>query len=135
MSFKTEVKKEYLLKTLKANRDRHREVYEHAMDGYIVLVTRLLEEHLKSVKAGKKYSLNLYESMPADHTSDYDQVIKMLEIHEGGTMILDQGDVAQYVMDNWGWKRQHIAASNKFSGRDYTTSQYGDEAASEDDLT
>jgi hypothetical protein len=59
---------------------------------------------------------------PQDHTRDYDRMIKMLQMHQDDLFTLDDFQFAEYVMDDWGWKRQWGTSNSEFvSGQSRTT--------------
>jgi len=103
------VRVEELMETVKKNRDSHRDVFRRAQEGYRVKVIELLDQMLENARRGGQISLAFDLPVPTDHTVDYDRVIKMLEMTVDEEVELDQGDFAQYVMDDWSWKRQFVA--------------------------
>ena len=98
------VGKPELLDALKKNRAQHRKIFEEALDGYRKKAIEMLEQNIANIKAGKVERIYVSLPMPEDHTKDYDRVIRMLEMHRGETLQLDQRYFAQYVMDDWGWR-------------------------------
>jgi hypothetical protein len=107
--------KNELLAILQTNRAKHREVFEAACDGYQKQARAWLEENLRLVKAGKRPGLTFGHFPPQDHTRDYDRVIRALGLHTEDTYVMDDRDVAQYVMDDFSWKRQFLDTSNTYA--------------------
>lgn len=108
---KVTVHKDELVTTVRANREQHRELFEKALDGWRKHAIDALDEHLDSLRAGRVADLRLYLPPPEDHTSDYDQVIRMLEMSVDKVIDLTHSEFAQYVMDDWGWKEQWTASN------------------------
>jgi hypothetical protein len=94
-----------LTKTIQKNRDGHRAEFEEAMKGYEEEATKSLGRILQAIKDGKRPVISLYMTIPEDHTKDYDRVLKMLAMSQEGNIELDEDDFAQYVQDDWGWKK------------------------------
>lgn len=104
-----------LIQILMKNRATHRTVFLAAWEGYRKEAERLLAKRLAAIKAGrmpKKVEVILYA--PQDHTPDYDRVIKIMEMYVGDTVILTEQDFAQYVQDDWAWKRAWLKMSSSY---------------------
>jgi hypothetical protein len=114
------VSKVWLITKMAENRDNHREVFEAALDGYRDEATRILENKIKALAAGKNPDIRILLDRPTDHTRDYNRVIGMLEAHTGDTIELDEQTYAQYVDDDWQWKRQWAQTSNTYAGAKYS---------------
>lgn len=108
------VKKADLLKTLTANRNKHREVFEQALEGYRDAVIEALEKRLDDARKGRKIDLRLYFQEPADQTKDYDRAIAMLNMSVEDKVNLSERDFAQYVLDDWAWKEQWIGSNSAY---------------------
>lgn len=100
------VDKDALLGILKENRGKHGAAFRKAWDGYSKLVRQELEDMLTAVKGDKPIPRFLNNVPPEDHTTDYDDVIDMLQMNIANTVELTQPQFRQYVKDNWGWKQQ-----------------------------
>lgn len=109
------VDKAELLNIITANRNRHREVFEAALTGYRQYAQDQLEEHLLDLSAGKTPKIQINIARPVDHTRDYDRVIDMLKMHKGDEFTLNEADFAQYVHDDWSWKRQWTVSNSGYS--------------------
>lgn len=110
------VRKEELLAILKTNRDNHRAIFESAQEGYRQAWIDLLEDRLEDARLGRKIERTIWLNPPVDQTADYDRAIKMVEMHTGGTIDLDEKRFANYVMDDWEWSENF-----KLSNSAYTT--------------
>lgn len=99
------VNKADLLKRIKANRRAHRKVYEKAYEAFSAQAAEELSRRLELIKAGKHFDLSIRLPIPEDHTADYDRAITMIEMSLGETIVLSERDFAEYVQDDWDWKR------------------------------
>lgn len=110
------VKKDDLLAALKENKDEHRRIFTEAIDAWHKRVIERLEELVAQAKRGpESVELVVRLPRPADHTKEYERVIKMVELSQDDEFELTQQDFAQFVMDEWGWQRDFLAASAQFS--------------------
>lgn len=109
------VRKEQLLEALQRNRGEHQAIFEEALAGYKEEVIKQLEAHLAAVKAGKVKRVQVYLPTPENHTKDYDRIIAMVEMSVEDELVLDQQSFAQYVLDDWTWKRQFLTTNSAYS--------------------
>lgn len=123
---KITVDKNDLLTRVKANRDKHREIFLEALEGYRQHSLSTLEAKVKDIKDGKTPKIYISIDRPVDHTRDYDRIIAMLEMHKGSEFDLEEDDFAQYALDDWSWKRQwavsnspYVSAGTRKSSTDY----------------
>lgn len=107
---KTEV-----LKILEDNRARHRRVFEDAIKGYREEAIRELDERIQALKNGKLPSLRIGLIAPQDHTRDYDRVIRMIKMDHGDTWVMTETEFAQYIEDDWDWKRQWLISNSGYA--------------------
>ena len=108
------VHKNALLCRLKENRDNHLDLYKKAYEGYRKAIISDLEFKLDRIKDRKEIQLHIRHSPPEDHTKDYDDVIDMLEMHNGDEMTLTQSQFVCYVRDDWGWKKQWTTSNSAY---------------------
>jgi hypothetical protein len=104
-----------LLGALMENRRKHRTVFEAALEGYQGRLQEILEDKIKMIAQGKLPDIRITLIQPEDHTTDYDRIIKMAQMHQGETFDLDEQQFAQYVMDDWGWKRQWLETNTAYA--------------------
>jgi hypothetical protein len=108
------VNKADLLAKLQENRDNHRAEFLKALDGWRITAeaesTKLAEE----AKAGKLKLAFLSLPRPEDHTSDYDRRIQMYEMDINTTVELEEHEFAQYVQDDWGWRKQWTTSNSTY---------------------
>ena len=112
---KITVSKTELLGKLRENRGKHREVFEDALGGYYTEVKKALEQQMRRIRDRKRPNLVFPYSIPRDHTSDYDRVIGMLEMHQGDSFELTEAEYAQYVNDNWSWAGEWRRSASTYS--------------------
>ena len=96
------------------NRDKHREVYERAMEGYRQEVLKWFGIQMENAMADAGFETAFYMPRPEDHTEDYDRVLDMLTMSEDTVITLTSSEFAQYVRDDWGWKRDFMATSSNY---------------------
>lgn len=88
---------------VRKNRDKHRKIFEEAIEGYRKRVIKRLEQMVQNAKDGKKVDTYVNMVQPEDHTKDYNQVLEMLELSVDDTIELSHQDFARYVQDRWEW--------------------------------
>jgi hypothetical protein len=106
-----------LLERMRANRDRHRQVFEEALEGYRAQMVAELETMLGDARAGRRIRRSVQLPEPRDHTRDYDRVILMLELAETERITLSEVEFSQYVLDEWGWRADFLSTSAAYSRR------------------
>ncbi len=112
------VKKAELLESLRKNREAHRTTFLDAQKGYREAVIKELDQMLADAREGKNIRKSVELPTPYDHTSDYDRVIKMLEMCVHDEIKITDSQFQQFVMDDWKWKQQFAdVASGYTTGR------------------
>lgn len=104
-----------LLDKLEENRSRHREVFEAALAGWHEQATEKIAAMAAELKAGRYPNLTLNLPLPIDQTRDYDRAIVMVHMHQGDTIELSESDTAQFIQDDWSWKRQWLHANSVYA--------------------
>lgn len=120
------VDKYKLLRVLRGNREKHRTVFLAALEGYRTRMTEILEDTVKQLAAGKTPEIHLVYARPEDHTREYDRIIGMVEMDQGDDFVLDESTYAQYVNDDWTWRRQWAATTVSYAN-DVYIANYGAE--------
>lgn len=105
------VHKDELTEIVKENREKHRELFEQAVEGYRKRAEEILVEHIERIQAGKVEQVRVSLPAPEDHTEDYDRVLRMLDMSIDDEISLEAHDFQRYVMDDWSWKREWLAAT------------------------
>ncbi len=110
-----EVQKAELLEALNKNRDGHRTIFLEAQEGWRAYIIEILDARLEDARAGRSVDMSFRFPAPEDHTSDYDRVIKMVEMEVAATIEISEVEFAQYVMDDWDWMAQWSGANVHYS--------------------
>jgi hypothetical protein len=100
-----------LLERLGENREKHRAIFESALEGYRSRAIVELDAMLEDAKAGRQIRRMVSLIEPEDHTEDYDRVIDMLEMSVNDEIEISAQEFAQYVRDDWAWKRAFYAST------------------------
>jgi len=109
------VNKDKLITILKSNRDKHRQIFLEAVDGYRKRLLKELEDQVEQVKQGKHIDRIVHFPEPQDQTKDYERVIGMLEMSNDTEIELSEANYAQYVMDDWQWSREWLHNQQRYS--------------------
>lgn len=111
------VSKHDLVAILKKNRSTHRSAFEKAFRGYCDECIKVLEENLEALRRGEPRVVVFNERAPEDHTSDYDRVLAMLDMSVDSNVQLSNEEFANYVQDDWDWKRVWGMINTKYLSR------------------
>jgi hypothetical protein len=109
------VRKADLIGAMKANRETHRAGFEEAMVGFRGAFMSKLDKMIEDAMHNYKYAQAVGLMMPEDHSSDYDRVIQMLEMDVEEVIELSETEFAQYVQDDWGWKKQWTTTNSYYN--------------------
>jgi len=120
--YEVKIKKDTLLKILEKNRKKHRAIFEKAIAGYRREVIRHLDFALKCAKSGKKIITAVKLIQPQDHTKDYDRVIGMLKMSVDETIVVDDLQYQQYIMNQWPWSEQFSSTSASYGSSSSSSS-------------
>src|SRR5258708_5761652 len=108
------VNKRELMETLEANRRGHGAAYRKAKAGYIKVTTRQLNEYVELLANGELLVQRFINAPPEDHTSDYNDAIAMMKWSLDQSIELTQGQLKQYVLDDWGWKETWVTSNTQY---------------------
>lgn len=114
-----EVKKEALLEKLKENRDKHRKLFEEALDGWEKRVVEELKKAVSDAKAKREFRTTFFLPQPVDHTSEYDAIIEQVEWDVNETIELSPQQFNQFVRDDWGWKEDFLNNTSFYVGKKF----------------
>lgn len=92
-----------LLEVIKENRDKHRDKFLKAQEAYRDRAIAHFEDMLLDAREGRHIRRSISIPEPADHTSDYNRVITMLEMSIDDSIVIGAGEFENFVMDNWPW--------------------------------
>lgn len=107
------VSKAELLDKLNENQATHRKTFIDAMDAYWPVAEREIKAMLAGVRKGKKPQMP-HLPVPQDHTRDYDRIIAMVSMSQGEYLELSEPEIAQFVMDDWAWKREFVTSTSNY---------------------
>lgn len=99
------IKRQDLLTRIKENRNKHRELFLKAQEGYRELFIAELDRMLKDARDGKQIRRSVTIPEPQDHTDDYDRVIDMLELSVDEVIEIQSHEFDMYMRDKWQWKQ------------------------------
>ena len=99
------VDRRFLAQVLRDNREKHHAEFLKAVEGFRAKAVKELNRLADEIRDGKiPRTLALGLPIPEEHTADYDRAIRMLEIHQGETIELEEDAYSRLVDDDWGWK-------------------------------
>lgn len=112
---KVKVKKLDALEILRRNRTAHMAIFNEAVEGFRAQALRMLEERIVQIKDGRVANIQVTIPQPQNQTKEYDRAIKMLEMSIEDTVEFDEHAFAEYIMDDWNWKRQFLHSNALYS--------------------
>lgn len=115
---KISVAKDELLSKLENNREKHRGIFETAIEKYREEAIKAFQNNIDTIKKGGPVREYLNLPVPEDHTDDYDTAIQMCEWHVGDTVGLTDREFKQYVQDQWGWNQSFMATTASYTSPD-----------------
>jgi hypothetical protein len=104
-----------VLKKAKKSREEHAKIVKEARKGYLEKAQAALRERLQELEAGKLKALSFRLKVPSDHTSEYDTVIQMLEMHQPDTIDLNADEVRHLIEDKWDWTDEFLTSNALYS--------------------
>jgi hypothetical protein len=104
-----------VLRTIRENAEKHKQIVAEAREGYMKAAEKALAARLKDLRSGKLVSLTFQLAPPVDQSSVYRTVIRMLELHTKEDITLDSKQVRCLVMDEWDWKKQFLLSNSAYS--------------------
>lgn len=108
------VKRVGLLAKVRTNRQKHRKIFEEALEGYREQAIKELDAILAEARAGKRIRRAIALDEPIDQTLEYDRVIAMLEMSIEPTITLSSVAFSNYVLDQWHWSPMVSATNMKY---------------------
>ena len=109
------IEKERLRATLVANMEGHIADYDEAMLGYREAFDKQLMQKRRALKKGELPTTHFNGlPMPSEHTSEYKQVLEMLDYSVDETIELSHDDFGNYVLDNWDWKGRFSSTNSSY---------------------
>lgn len=124
------IEKSKLLEVLKANREKHREIFLEAQGNYRKAVIAELDRMLAEAKSGQRVRRQVLLPEPIDQTREYDRAIRMLEMASDATIDINEQDFRCYVMDEWNWRTHALNINKTYS---VSAANYADSLGLQDD--
>lgn len=113
---KLTIRKPQLLDAVRANRAKHVDEYAEAYRAYreelVLELSALLEKARNQSVEGCDHGVEV--DRPVSHASDYDRVIRMLEMDLADTVVLTESQFSQYVQDEWHWSGHNKAVMSSY---------------------
>jgi hypothetical protein len=112
------VNKAEVLQVIKANREKHRELFLKAQEGFRALVIEDLDQMLADARGGRVIRITISPDLtdqPVDRTADYDTAIRMLEMSVDDVVELDHRNFEELVLDKWSWSEHAFLSNSKYS--------------------
>lgn len=104
-----------LIELIEANRAKHAAIVAEAQAGYRAAVTAKLRYALSETEAGRKTMGVIYIKPPVDHTSDYDSILRQLQLAVQDTVELSSQDFDRFVLDRWAWRGDFLSTNSAYS--------------------
>ena len=106
--------KSEILAKLKANLEKHKSEFKELVEKNNLLMFKELENVLAQSKNGTEYpDFTKFEAVrkvkPEDHTTDYLQMISILEMAVEEQLTLTAAEFDCYVNDNWDWTKVFVS--------------------------
>jgi hypothetical protein len=114
---KVNVKKTDLLDILVKNRTEHRDIFLKAMEKFRELYAKELTKQLKAAQSGGPLNVRRFYALvePKDYTSEYDRVIKMLEMSVDDSVEIGADEFQNFVQDIWSWSREWAISNSGYT--------------------
>lgn len=104
------INKDELLKIVQENKEKHIKEYKEAVKDFQMAVTKVCNENIELVNAGKIDIKNM-PVKPNSYEANYNRAIRMLELTVDTVIELGTYEFNQLVLDEWEWK-QAFSTSN-----------------------
>lgn len=109
------VKTSDLLEILKKNRKAHRSQFEEALGGYEKECEEQLRLRLEQLKGGKRISMAFSMPEPQDMTSEFDNLIDLLELTTDIEIELTPDEARNYVSNDWVWLKAATMSNARYT--------------------
>lgn len=111
---------EKLLKTVRANRERHIAILTEAQQAFVMKASEHLghvaDKVISDYKEGKVNGVHVNLTPPSDHTREYDEAIEMLTWTQEEVVTLTAHDFRRLVLDEFEWQEGFLKANMPLSG-------------------
>ena len=109
------VKKDQLLTALRANKEKHLQIFTEAQLGYRKRVIQELDALLRRAVAGDRVPHHWMLQAPVNQTPEYERAILMLEMSVDDEVTLTANEFQCYVMDRWAWRQKFLQDNAAYS--------------------
>jgi hypothetical protein len=106
--------KDVIIAKLKKNLGLHDKILSEVRKAYIEEAKTLLAERLNDLRTNKITGLHFNLSLPRDHSASFKRIIQMLEDCIEETVVLDEYEYRQFVLNEWDWKGGFIDVANAY---------------------
>jgi hypothetical protein len=107
--------KDAVLATLRANKETHETIVKEAREGYVKKALAAVAAKEDELKSGKCVALTFRIEPPQSYKKVYETAIKMLEMHTGVEVTLNEEQVRSLIMDKWDWQRSWLLSNVGYS--------------------
>ena len=111
----TTVNKEKLLNKLQKNLNEHKLIYKETMEIWQTEVRLALKDALDKARSGEEFITDLDLDEPDCHIDEYKNAIEMVKWNEEDTIVLDQREFNQFILDKWDWQYGFLNTANIYS--------------------
>lgn len=111
---KTRVKTSEVLEILKRNLAEHKRIVEEATVKYKEHVIKEMEARLKAAQEGKPVAAFSYNP-PTSFATIYRTAIRMFEMCQDETVVLEADEFRQLVLDEWDWMANFLSSNRAYS--------------------
>lgn len=107
------IKRDELLGVLRTNLSKHKEDVKEALELRRVEMRAFFDNEIQKLDNNSAYQPKQTHSfpIPEDMSSEYEKVIRMVEMTEDEVIPLSEDQFDKLVMDNWSWKDNLVATS------------------------
>jgi hypothetical protein len=97
------VEKNALLEILKGNAAMHEVVYAESLEAFKTSYAIELSAMLAKATTTGDYQMHINLSKPANHSEDYSDAIRMVELENNPIIPLSHEEFCAYVLNKWNW--------------------------------
>lgn len=106
--------KDVIVLKLKKNLGLHDKILSEVKKVYVEQAMTLLTNRLDDLTQGKITDLHFSLHLPKDHSDSFKRTIHMLEDCIENTIVLDEYEYRQFVLNEWDWKGAFIDIANTY---------------------
>ena len=106
--------KDVIILKLKKNLNLHDKILSEVRKAYVEEATTLLANRLDDLSQGKIVDLRFDLHLPKNHSDLFKRTIQILEDCIENTIVLDEYEYRQFVLNEWDWKEAFIDTANTY---------------------